>query len=79
MRICIALIAALLALSGAFCTWASFDDPSEAEDVGYLGYGYRSCCVLSRSGRREPPHDRVPWRNICRRAAVVRIEQLLTG
>jgi hypothetical protein len=33
MRICIALIAALLGLSGAFYTWASFDDPSEAEDA----------------------------------------------
>jgi hypothetical protein len=33
MRICIALIAALLGLMGAFYTCASFDDPSEAEDA----------------------------------------------
>ena len=33
MRICLTLVAAMLGLSGAFYTWASFDDPSAAEDA----------------------------------------------
>jgi hypothetical protein len=32
-RIGIALLAALLGLGGAFFTWASFKDPSEAKDA----------------------------------------------